>query len=332
MPIKSSITALLAKSAGSSVLDTNRIRSSATVSPVDTANALTSVQQQLDQITSALQKSPTITEFEVTGPDGSLIAWIGNKVVGASSYLGAWFRQLYIGGTSAANAKIVADANGNVTINGATIVLNSNGVTTTINNVSTPPFGVLSIESLDNATGYFSGIDPFGVYLVDGAGNLIGAIRSGGGSGHISLSNVAGDKTIYMVTGGGGSPRLTVTGPSGASVVDDGKVDSPAFFAGGTAGVTGSDAFGTSVSKTPSSFVNSLSSGNGSFGTSITVNTATFVNGTPGVGQGTGAAVTSVTLNLGSAITSVSPGFADALIDVTLNTTPHTWKKGIVTS
>lgn len=107
------------------------------------------------------------------------------------------------------------------------------------------------------------------------------------------------------------SSQLTVTDGATTVTIDAGSVDSPLFSAGGVPGVTGSRAFGIS-----------LTVGTASVGGSLSVNTdATGVFGTPGVGQSNGTVVTGVTLNLITAVSSVS-----------LNTEAHAWTGGLWTT
>ncbi len=209
MPIQSSITKILSKSPGSSAVDAQRVRQLG--DKVDIANAINSTQRQIDTLVSALQQEPTIQEFEVTDSSGGLIAWIGNAVIGSLSYVGAWFKQLYIGGTSAATAKIVADANGNVTINGATIVLNGNGTLTTINNAVNPwSTNAASMTSQNIATGNYSMIDPFNVGILTAANSPIVWMRNTAGVGSVSM-NGAGTFGSVLVTGGGSNSHLYTT-------------------------------------------------------------------------------------------------------------------------
>jgi hypothetical protein len=179
MGIVSSITALLEKSAGSSAVDAARIRNGATIDPVAVANAINSLQRQINVLTNALKQSPTITEFEVTDTSGGLLAWIGSSIVAGVNYFGAWFRQLYIGGTSAATAKIVADANGDVTINGATFVFTANGTQTTLNG-STNPWSTkgTSLISTDIASGFYAMVDPFDFALLTPTNAPVAYIRN----------------------------------------------------------------------------------------------------------------------------------------------------------
>jgi hypothetical protein len=59
-------------------------------------------------------------QFRVFNALGALTGWIGHDT--GSGFDGAWFKRCFIGGTSPADAKIIADANGNVAISGNLIV------------------------------------------------------------------------------------------------------------------------------------------------------------------------------------------------------------------
>jgi len=65
----------------------------------------------------------TIPKITITTAGGVNLGWIGSDTgVGGSGYEGAWFKRVTIGGTSPANAPFVADAGGNVSIQGSLIV------------------------------------------------------------------------------------------------------------------------------------------------------------------------------------------------------------------
>lgn len=70
--------------------------------------------------------------FRVFDQLGALIGWIGDDTAN-SGFVGAWLKQCRIGGSLPSNAPLVADANGNVSLNGATMTLNLNGITTSLN-------------------------------------------------------------------------------------------------------------------------------------------------------------------------------------------------------
>ncbi len=216
-------------------------------------------------------------------------------------------------------------------INGASIILNSNGVTTVINNVNTPPFGVLSLKSTDNTTGFWTGVHPEGVDLVDNLGNNLGYIRSGGGSGHIFLGNVGATKYVILNTGGAASPKLEI-GSSGSIVVVSPSVplsvngttavdsarggDFSSLAINGVPGINASDpAPVTSVNSTSTSVVTSVSAPGTTFVTGISLSTNT-ISYTPGassatfvdnVSASTLGAITSVSAGTGSAVSTVTP-------------------------
>jgi hypothetical protein len=151
--------------------------------------------------------------------DGSLIAWIGDRVVNGISYIGAYFRRIWIGGTGPADANIIADATG-ISINGASITLTKNGVTTTINNVSGISGETESLNSKDSVTPHGSvyGDHPFqplllclgcrhsGIYTP-----VVGLKASGSGEGRLILANLTGNLINLATGGGGGTPFLSAS-------------------------------------------------------------------------------------------------------------------------
>ena len=87
-----------------------------------TSAALTSIQRQLDQHQHALQQAiPIPNPLQITAPDGSLIAEIGNIVDPNAnvSYSGIWGNNLFIGGGGPGNAPLYS--------NGKQVVLGHNG-------------------------------------------------------------------------------------------------------------------------------------------------------------------------------------------------------------
>ncbi len=151
------------------------------------ADNFVNLQFQIDQINAALAQQQSIQSFAVTNAVGQLIAWIGDTLVSGIQYMGAWFKQLYIGGSSAATAKIVADASGNVSINGATITINSGGTLTTINNAVNPwSTNAASLTSTHIATGEYSMVDPFNFAILNAANlPLVRLSNGGGGLGYV---------------------------------------------------------------------------------------------------------------------------------------------------
>lgn len=342
----SKVNALLSRAVGSIRNEAERIRAAGDKpNGQDIAQALNGIQGQIDAIVKVLQQNPTLQELVVQDSTGTLIGWVGDRIVNAVTYMGAWFRQLYIGGTSAATAKIVADANGDVTINGATITLNANGVTTTINNVDTPPFGVLSLKSLDNASGFFSGIQPFGLQLVDGSGNNVGYFLSGGAAGHMFLGNAAGTKTCLLITGGGGSPKLTIadsatitvsyspTAPvsvAGTTAIDSSRNgDFNNLAINGTAGINASDTLLTAVTPALASVVNSVGTSISAFITGVSVSTTT-IGYTPGASSAT--FVSGVGSSSSTAVVGVSAGTISAVTGITPTTQTNGYTKGLRTT
>jgi hypothetical protein len=72
--------------------------------------------------------TPKPGQIAIYGASETLIGWIGQNGI----YFGGWFGQLYIGGSGPASAKLVADASGNLSINGATITISSTTGTVTM--------------------------------------------------------------------------------------------------------------------------------------------------------------------------------------------------------
>ena len=227
MGINATIKSLLAKSPGNSSADSSRIRSAKQFNPVDIANAVDSIQRQLNAVVNALQANTSVQDFTVTDKDGALIGWIGSQVVSGASYVGAWFKQIWIGGTNAANAVISTDTSGNVTINGAMITLNSNGVTTTIQNTNSG-LGVLSLKSLDNGTGFWSAVTPFGFSLADNTAFQVALLGSSGGHGALILKDNANSNNITLRTNPGGVRLAVFDG------TDTGTVGPGTFLVNGT--------------------------------------------------------------------------------------------------
>lgn len=224
---------LLNKASGSIGLNTAIIRNGANnVAPAaDTANALENLQKQVNAQGQALQQLlPSLQKFQVNDTSGGLIAWIGSFIVGMATYFGAWFKTLYVGGTNASNAPFVADANGNVTINGATITLNKNGVLTTLNN-STGPDGLTdSLTSQDVSGGPTHGqltaVGPFSFVCwfyntTSGMYEPVASLRSSGsGEGRILLSRINSGNAVSLATGGAGAPFVSVTDGSVSAVMN----------------------------------------------------------------------------------------------------------------
>lgn len=248
--------------------------------PADSvANMGENFQRQIDAIKQVLlAPPPPVTNFNVVDTMGALIAWIGSSIVAGVTYFGAWFRNLYIGGTSAADAKIIADADGNVTINGATITLTKNGVKTTIENDMGPDGQTESLTSEDISVshGQFTAVTPFyficyewdpGLVQYEAVATLRGA---GDGTGRLTLGRVGGGPSALFTAGGVGSPQALVSdGTGNSSFLRPLEISSGAgFTAAGVPGITHTDALVTSISVSTSSI--SYASG---------TNTATFVDG-----------------------------------------------------
>lgn len=200
------------------------------------AQQMVSHQEQIDAITKLLREPlPHPATYGVTDPSGVLIAWIGYQVSGNVAYYGGWFKQLYIGGTSPADAKIVADSNGNVTITGATLTLTANGVTTTLNNANGfVASTVESIKSHDDVSGGYSYLSPHNLIILSNdeahaLANLTVPGSGGSQAGLLSLINQAGTSQGSLTPS-----RLTLLSSAGGPVLLD---------AG--SGLQGSDTSGT---------------------------------------------------------------------------------------
>ena len=138
-----------------------------------------------------------------------LIGWIGTN----GGFFGAWFKQLYIGGTSPADAKVIADASGNVTINGATFSLTANSTTTTINHADVANFGRIGVKV--SSGGRVSALCPSQIYITNSSGTIIGMMIDSAGSGALNLYSSAGvlifdlspDASQALTVGTGAAPR-----------------------------------------------------------------------------------------------------------------------------
>lgn len=178
MPLQTTQAALNANSpqAPGNVLNTAaKIRTEAsmrewgTQTAGDVAEALHGLQDQIYKLNRLIaQVPPPLQTFSVVDSIGSLIGWIGDQVTATAEFIGAWFKTLYIGGTGPADAKIVADASGNVTINGATITLTENGVMTVIdgsvNSLTGHPQGLL-VRDIVAASHPYASIGPDDIIL-----------------------------------------------------------------------------------------------------------------------------------------------------------------------
>lgn len=247
--------------------------------PADSvANMGENFQRQIDAIKQVLlTPPPPVTQFNVIDSLGALIAWIGSSVITGVTFFGAWFRNLYIGGTSAADAKIIADADGNVTINGATITLTKNGVKTTIQNTAGPD-GVtesLTSEDITISHGQFTAITPF--YFICWEWNpglaqyeAVAALRgTGAGAGRLLITKIGGGPEVLLAADGAGAPQALVTDSTNTSYLRPLDVGSGGgFTASGIPGISTTDALVTSISVSTSSI--SYAAG---------TNTATFVDG-----------------------------------------------------
>ena len=310
MPLQTTQQALNAKSkqAPGNVLTTGaKIRSDASMRPWgpqtagDVADAIHGLQDQINKLNALISATPPpLLTFSVVDAIGTLIGWIGDQVTATAEYIGAWFKTLYIGGTSPADAKIIADASGNVTINGASITLNSGGVTTTLNNTA-GPYGTQSLKSLDNATGFYTAVTPFNTSLITSAGQFLAQLLStgntGASAGLLSLTNVAGTKTILLTAS---TPRLVIVG-AGTTSVSDVDISTGDLAISGNFTGTHAQNVGTGDSPTFSDVttsagsvntllaslqtqINTLSSGKANHGGALT--------GTVTTGAGAGGAVT----------------------------------------
>lgn len=213
MGLQSKVSALVQRSSGNSANDSARIRSADKPQGADIANAFDNHQRQIDSLKNALTKNPELEDLIVADTDGSLIGWIGDRVVGGISYIGAYFRRIWIGGTGPADANIVADATG-ISINGAGITLTKNGVTTTINNtIAGSDSDVESLKSEDIATGDYSYVNPaeFQVdVMVSGTPETVAIFGQAGQAGRIALKDAAGLTLIQASGGASGHPFIRI--------------------------------------------------------------------------------------------------------------------------
>jgi|GEM_PF-1191933 len=166
-------------------------------------------------------------KFAVYNASGQQIGFIGVE----SGYEGAWFKQFRVGGTSAADAKLIADSSGNVSIGGATFTLATNGITTKIDNGSPDgwPAGLQVYDASSNRVNIgISGYAPQIYMRSNGSGSSISLRCLGSGNGGaITLSDVSGTSGIELFGDyyGSGYWRGHITA-GGANFVRELKVNS----------------------------------------------------------------------------------------------------------
>jgi hypothetical protein len=135
-------------------------------------------------------------------PGGVHQGWIGNEPAwSGGGNTGAWFKKVWIGGTSPANAPFVADASGNVAINGNTIIS-----------------GTLTVAALTGWNGGSINVGTGGLYFLDGLGNQIWI-----GGGRVTCSGaigVGGGQAYYT----GSAKGITNTVPAGKSLIVEGGI------------------------------------------------------------------------------------------------------------
>lgn len=199
-----------------------------------------------------------VSQFKIfdTSSPAQLIGFIGDDSL-SSGAVGAWFKRVYIGGTSPATAKIVADALGNVAINGSLIVgpvaqatsattaaifngsiqatqviagqftglalsLTKNGITTTIDNnlvVLGYTTGLRIVNAGNNGT-LFAGASSSGAAfgITDAGGSRVSLNYSFGGNASLVLT---GDGAYAAQLGSGASGAyLNLAGTSGTFYID----------------------------------------------------------------------------------------------------------------
>lgn len=238
-------TPLMSQVPGDIRNDVQRLRAIAGPTSGIIAPALDNVQNQTNAVTTALMKPGSVTDLTVTDASGSLIAWIGSRVVNAVNYFGAWFKTLYIGGSSAADAAIVV-VNGNLT--SLTVLGTSSGTNAAVKIEDTGDAPALNFYStiagvLTKELTLFSGSTAcFNVRNNAGTSTL--TILQNGNS--TFAQNLAVTGTLG-VTGTTTLGNLSVSGTiSGTHFQDVGAGDSPSF-----AGVSASGAItGATISAT----------------------------------------------------------------------------------
>jgi hypothetical protein len=330
--IQTTSSPILAKSPGTASPEIGRVRTAKSLDRASPANAEMgeNIQRQINAIVNALQAPvPQLETLQVTAPDGTLLGWIGTFSDNTGSYAGAWFKQLYIGGTSAADAAIVADSSGNVTIRDAEIVITGGGVQTTINNILDPVTGLTeSIQSLDITipTGGYSFLSPYSFQMMAfnattvsyQPGIEINNTNASGGGADIIISDApsGGTKEIQLATGGGGTPFIIVTDGTNTSRLTQAELTTgivnatAAFQANGVAGSSTTIAYGSSITSSAALVLDGIFP--------VTASDAVF--GTPGTGQSNGTVLTSI---------SVSSHLA-ANAAISLNTTPASFSLGLL--
>jgi len=167
-------------------------------------------------------------KFAVYNASGVQIGFVGVE----DSYSGAWFKSLGIGGSSKASPKITANADGNVSINGATFTLTSGGITAEIANTYESGvddyLGLRILESGTNPSRTGLGIRNLYLYTPIGAG---GAWSNYGAQGFDLKSSVSGSTgrvlaavgddlvDIYLYGSSSGSPNITIHADGSSSYV-----------------------------------------------------------------------------------------------------------------
>jgi hypothetical protein len=153
-----------------------------------------------------------VSRFKVFDNESTpnLIGWVGDDS-SASGYVGAWFKRIMIGGTSPANAKIVADASGNVALSGSLL---------------TGPITIGGGQNVSYLTAYNGAATPAVIAWMGNYGGVYGAWFKNfwaGGTGPTDAPiRINADGTMYIgatyaTTAGSAATATTATSASSSS-------------------------------------------------------------------------------------------------------------------
>ena len=136
-------------------------------------------------------------KFSVFNSFGSQVGFIGVE----SGFEGGWFKTFRVGGTSASNAKLIADASGNLSIVDATFSLTLNSVITEIANLSSGFTAGLRVKAQFGLNFVQVGTDT--IAGKDSSGNQTFMLTGNGGAGETTLHllSATSGNSVYLNTG-----------------------------------------------------------------------------------------------------------------------------------
>lgn len=335
-PTKSTLGAVVKDSANKLRYDAPKTADAQTYAKMfgSTADALGTLQKELDQIVNQLQTPlPQADEIQISDSTGNLVVDIGDFVdlTDNIAYNGIWAKNMWIGGSGPATAAIVADSSG-VTINNVKIVLTGPAGTITLD-PTVPDINVAS-----SSTTAYVNIIP-GAIVVSAANAtttptpgtivLIGELSGSTpfpqmelAPGGITIQNASGLATVVSMAASGhdlesGTMQLIKSDGSVALIVDTSSVTaapvsifggstSQLFMTQGRAGFGGNTTAGYAVDATGDVNVSGVYRVGGTAGISVirtneTVSYTSVTNGvfgTPGAGQSNGTVVTGLTVTV----------------------------------